>query len=194
MSDISGIIPANMNMEQLEEYLPLIQDAFSAFFSIMSDRWTRWESIKDQAQSLYDQMADGVDTASVLESVPTLNTAAMDETFGQQTLEEVERYVNELSTWITAALDVRRQIADFNKAIESQKAAWQTTRTLAGLETIEEQRAWYEEQLSAGIAAMAGMDPEDALEKSGRAAKPGREFLPGPKILSHGNDRPGGKH
>ena len=166
VSDISGIIPAGMSMEQLEEYLPLIQDAFSAFFSIMSDRWTRWESIKDQARSLYDQMAAGVDTASVLESVPTLNTAAMDETFGENTLNEAERYIQELTEWVSTALDVRRQIADFNKAIESQKAAWQTARTLAGLTTISEQKAWYEEQLSAGIAAMAGMDPEDALEKA----------------------------
>ena len=194
MSDVSGMIPANMGTDEMEEYLPLIQEAFSDFFSIMSDRWSRWESIEDQARALYDQMSAGVDTASVLETVPVLDTAAMDETFGENTLVEAERYIAELTEWVSAALDVRRQIADFNKSHRIPKNRLANRPNLFRAFHHCRPGRLVQGPACRGHRRHGGHGPGRRPGKGGRAPRPGRQFLRDPKILSHGNGRPGGKH
>ena len=169
--NIADLVPANMTVDDMEEFVDLLVDMGEAFFSILQDRWNRWETIRDQAEALLETMTRDFD-ASVLDDIPALDTSVMadqyrlmDRGITEESLIASEKYIADLTDWVNRAMQVRQQIHEFNKAVEVQKASLADSLAMSGLDAAG-QSAYILEKVTAGITAMASMTPEDALAKA----------------------------
>jgi len=148
------------NKASAEEYDKVAQYAYNYYQSRLNEleeEYNKWKQLKERVQDIIEKHRDWDADRSLLDQIPHLVG---------RSLEDVEKYVAELDSWLSKAEEAYRRLQDYRKALSERIASVREEAQLYGKST-EERISYFSQKITAGLQQLwAIQDPDKLLEKA----------------------------